>query len=202
MTTTSTCCLSSSLKTMATGQPCVRCPPDPKNCCNAAPWPHRHCSALSPWGELIRQLEDIGERLEQEGSRQPKQRRKRYSDREASCSSGLIGAPREIARNHSSPQPISQQLGCGLGVAAVRWPRCRLGSRGSRGSRSRPGWGVLGAAVSLQSGRVDLQQDERDLFGPLQLRVRPSDEDQQRQGVLHLVAPGSAALPASELKAA
>ena len=33
-------------------------------------------------GELIRQLEDIGERLEQEGSRQPKQRRKRYSDRE------------------------------------------------------------------------------------------------------------------------
>ena len=103
-------------------------------------------------GELIRQLEDIGERLEQEGSRQPKQRRKRYSDREAIAQVASSGAPREVARNHRSPQPISEQLGCGLGVAAVRWPRCRLGSRGSRGSRSRPGWGVLGAAVSLQSG--------------------------------------------------
>ena len=63
--------------------------------------------------------------------------------------------------------------------------------------------GVFWALLFLCSqGRVDLQQDERDLFGPLQLRVRPSDEDQQRQGVLHFVPPGSAALPASELKAA
>ena len=186
---------------MATGQPCVRCPPDPKNCCNAAPWPHRHCSARH-LGELIRQLEDIGERLEQEGSRQPKQRRKRYSDREA------IAQVASLAHREKLPETTAA-LSQFLSSWDVGWEWQQFDGLVAAWAAVAPEdldqdrVGVFWALLFLCSqGRVDLQQDERDLFGPLQLRVRPSDEDQQRQGVLHFVPPGSAALPASELKAA
>ncbi len=103
-------------------------------------------------GELIRQLEDIGERLEQEGGRQPKQRRKRYSDREA------IAQVASLAHREKLPETTA-----GLSQFLSRWDVgwewqqfdglvAAWAAVAPRGSRSRPGWGVLGAAVSLQSG--------------------------------------------------
>ena len=153
-------------------------------------------------GELIRQLEDIGERLEQEGSRQPKQRRKRYSDREA------IAQVASLAHREKLPETTAA-LSQFLSSWDVGWEWQQFDGLVAAWAAVAPEdldqdrVGVFWALLFLCSqGRVDLQQDERDLFGPLQLRVRPSDEDQQRQGVLHFVPPGSAALPASELKAA
>ena len=153
-------------------------------------------------GELIRQLEDIGERLEQEGGRQPKQRRKRYSDREA------IAQVASLAHREKLPETTAA-LSQFLSRWDVGWEWQQFDGLVAAWAAVAPEdldqdrVGVFWALLFLCSqGRVDLQQDERDLFGPLQLRVRPSEEDQQRQGVLHFVPPGSAALPASELKAA
>ena len=153
-------------------------------------------------GELIRQLEDIGERLEQEGSRQPRQRRKRYSDREA------IAQVASLAHREKLPETTAA-LSQFLSNWDVGWEWQQFDGLVTAWAAVAPEdldqdrVGVFWALLFLCSqGRVDLQQDEKDLFGPLQLRVRPSEEDQQRQGVLHFVPPGSAALPASELKAA
>ena len=108
----STCCLSSFAEDDGDWPALRALPSRPKT----AATPHRAPPPLQrpvTLGELIRQLEDIGERLEQEGSRQPKQRRKRYSDREAIAQVALTGAPREVARNHRSPQPISEHWDVG-----------------------------------------------------------------------------------------
>ena len=63
--------------------------------------------------------------------------------------------------------------------------------------------GVFWALLFLCSqGKVDLQQEEGELFGPLLLRYRPDGRERTRQGVLELVPTGSAAPPARVLEAA
>jgi len=153
-------------------------------------------------GELIRQLEDIGERLEEQGSRAPRQRRKRYSDREAIAQVAALAHREKLPETTAA---LSVFLGewddaldwQGFDALVAAWAEV------APADLDRDRVGVFWALLFLCSqGKVDLQQQEGELFGPLQLRYRADGRERTRQGVLELVPTGSAAPPARTLEAA
>jgi segregation and condensation protein A len=152
-------------------------------------------------GELIQQLEAMAEQLEQQGPRALRQRPKRYSDREA------IAAVSALAHREKLPEttaalslflghwdPCDQWVGFDELVAA--W------AAAAPADLDQDRVGVFWALLFLCSqGRVELQQSETNLFGPLQLR-RLLLEGEQLQRTLAFPSDGSAALPARSLQAA
>ena len=153
-------------------------------------------------GELIRQLEDIGERLEEQGPRAPRQRRKRYSDREA------IAQVAALAHREKLPETTAAlSLFLGDWDEAIEWQGfdalVAAWAQAAPDDLDSDRVGVFWALLFLCSqGKVDLQQQEGELFGPLQLRYRPDGRERTRQGVLELVPTGSDAPPARVLEAA
>ena len=153
-------------------------------------------------GELIRQLEDIGERLDEQGSRPGRVRRRRYSDREA------IAQVAALAHREKLPETTAA-----LSVFLSRWEDAlewlnfeqlvEAWAAAAPEDLDKDRVGVFWALLFLCSqGRVDLQQPEGELFGPLRLRYRPAEADGLTQTVLPLNPAGSAARPDADLKAA
>ncbi|MFQ6538497.1 MULTISPECIES: segregation/condensation protein A [Aphanothece] len=156
-------------------------------------------------GELIRQLEDIAERLEQEeGRRQVRQRPRRYSDRAA------IEQVATLAHREKLPETtaaLSQFLlswdpaqdWVGFEGLVEAWA-VTVETRQAEADLDRDRVGVFWALLFLcHQGKVELEQPGG-LFGPLSLR-RLLDSGESRQ--LPLVATaGSAPLAAVERLAA
>ena len=156
-------------------------------------------------GELIRQLEDIAARLEEEGPRQRRQKPKRYSDREA------IAQVTGLAHREKLPETTAA-LSVFLGQWGPGQEWVSFDSLVDAWAAAAPPdldhdrVGVFWALLFLCSqGRVDLQQNEKDLFGPLELRCLLQEGEQLQRTLTFPTAgspSGSAALPARELQAA
>ncbi|MEB3176577.1 MAG: segregation/condensation protein A [Synechococcus sp.] len=153
-------------------------------------------------GELIRQLEDIGERLDEQGSRPGRVRRRRYSDREA------IAQVAALAHREKLPETTAA-----LSVFLSRWDEALewlnfeqlvvAWAAAAPKDLDQDRVGVFWALLFLCSqGRVDLKQQEGELFGPLQLRYLAAGEEGLHQGVLALNPAGSAAPPDAAQQAA
>jgi segregation and condensation protein A len=151
-------------------------------------------------GELIRQLEDIAERLEQEeGQRVKRQRSKRYSDR------AVIEQVAALAHREKLPETTAA-----LSQFLLQWPQsldwtCFEGlveawAAVAPEDLDSDRVGVFWALLFLCSqGKVELEQ-QGGLFGPLQLK-RLLDERESVQLPLHAEL-GSARGPAREPLAA
>jgi segregation and condensation protein A len=153
-------------------------------------------------GELIRQLEDIAERLEQEDQQnRPKQRSKRYSDR------AVIEQVAALAHREKLPETTAA-----LSQFLLQWEPCRDWSGFELLVQD---WaavapadldcdrvGVFWALLFLCSqGRVELEQ-QGGLFGPLQLRRLQADAGSAATGPWPSAAEGSALGPSREVLAA
>lgn len=154
--------------------------------------------------ELIRQLEEIAERLEEEGRRPSERRGRRYSERVAIAQVAAL-AHREklpettaaLSRFIQSDWPGEGQSWLGFEALVAAWGAWLEAAPGDDLDRDRVGvfWALL--FLSAQ-GKVELLQ-EGGLFGPLSLRRLWSVVD-HRPG--EAPAQGSAALPAPEAIAA
>lgn len=143
-------------------------------------------------GELIRQLEEIASRLEQEaGDQGPRHRRpRRYSDREA------IAQVAALAHREKLPETTAA-----LALFLVGWEPAAAGcdfeqlvaawDTAAPPDLDRDRVGVFWALLFLcAQGRVTLEQDPEDLFGNLRL-ARCSDTENPVQ--LSMVAAGTPA---------
>ncbi|MFN9630083.1 MAG: segregation/condensation protein A [Cyanobacteriota bacterium] len=150
-------------------------------------------------GELIRQLEDIAERLEQDGPRPRERRGRRYSDRAA------IAQVTALAHREKLPETtaaLSRFIQCcwpgeaqswltfdGLVAAWGSWLEAEADE-----DLDRDRVGVFWALLFLSAqGRVELIQ-EGGLFGPLSLRrlwavMDPPEADSPMEGSASLPAP-------------
>ncbi|SBO44850.1 segregation/condensation protein A [Cyanobium sp. NIES-981] len=162
-------------------------------------------------GELIRQLEDIAERLEQDAGRpRQRQRQRRYSERAA------IAQVAALAHREKLPETTAA-----LSRFLLRWPPAqewvdfeRLVGAWSQAALEpaqageddldRDRVGVFWALLFLcHQGKVDLEQ-QGGLFGRLSLRrcaetrAEPLVDAQTGAGLSHLAASGSAPRPAAE----
>ena len=133
-----------------------------------APPPQRRPVSL---GELIRQLEDIASRLEQEAGEagQRQRRSRRYSDREA------IAQVAALAHREKLPETTAA-----LALFLVTWEPAEAGcdfehlveawDTAAPPDLDRDRVGVFWALLFLcAQGRVTLEQDPQDLFGTLRL---------------------------------
>jgi segregation and condensation protein A len=155
-------------------------------------------------GELIRQLEDIAARLEQDGPRQRERRGRRYSERVAIAQVAAL-AHREklpettaaLSRFIQASWPGDGQSWLPFDALVAEWGDWVEAAAQEDLDRDRVGvfWALL--FLSAQ-GKVELHQ-EGGLFGPLSLRrllavVEETEGDASAQG--------SASLPAPEVIAA
>ncbi len=155
-------------------------------------------------GELIRQLEDIAERLEQEGARPRERRGRRYSERVAIAQVAAL-AHREklpettaaLSRFIQVSWPGDGQSWMAFDALVESWGAWVEAAAQEDLDRDRVGvfWALL--FLSAQ-GKVELRQDGG-LFGPLSLRRLLAVVEETEA-----VAPeqGSASLPAPEVIAA
>jgi segregation and condensation protein A len=158
-------------------------------------------------GELIRQLEDIAERLENdEGSARHRPRSRRYSERAA------IAQVAGLAHREKLPETtaaLSLFLAAGKGAAqggewlgfddlVCLWQEAAPAGDADDLDRDRVGvfWALL---FLCAQGRVDLDQ-QGGLFGPLRLRTRQESAEEVITGWGD--GQGSARGPARELLAA
>jgi segregation and condensation protein A len=153
-------------------------------------------------GELIRQLEDIAERLElEEGRGRPRQRIRRYSERAAIAQVAALAHREKLPETTAA---LSGFLRTWAGSASSQWvgfeelvgawaPVAR--DKGDDLDDDRVGvfWALL---FLCSQGKVDLEQ-QGGLYGPLQLRRLLDTGDS-----LQLPGQGSARGPARELLAA
>jgi segregation and condensation protein A len=128
-------------------------------------------------GELIRQLEDIAERLEQqEGSGRSRVRSKRYSDRAAIAQVAALAHREKLPETTAA---LSRYLQDWEATAETGWVDfeqlvCAWGEevdrRGASEDLDRDRVGVFWALLFLSAqGRLELEQSGG-LFGPLRLR--------------------------------
>ncbi len=150
-------------------------------------------------GELIQQLEDIATRLEEQGPRQRRQAPKRYSEREA------IAQVTALAHREKLPETtaaLSVFLGkWGPGTSWVDFEQLVTAwEKAAPADLDSDRVGVFWALLFLCSqGRVDLEQDGSQLFGPLRLRCLLQAGEGVQQEISWI---GSAPQPARELQAA
>ncbi len=151
-------------------------------------------------GELIRQLEDIAERLEQgEGSGRAKSRGRRYSERAA------IEQVAALAHREKLPETTAALSHFLLEwQAASDWVNFEVlvdaWAEAAPPDLDRDRVGVFWALLFLCSqGRVDLQQDG-DLFGPLHLRGCQEGVGTLPSALPHRLVPAPS--PAREVQAA
>ncbi len=150
-------------------------------------------------GELIRQLEDIAARLEQDGPRLRERRGRRYSERVAIAQVAAL-AHREklpettaaLSRFIQASWPGDGQSWLGFDALVDAWGAWVEAAAQEDLDRDRVGvfWALL--FLSAQ-GKVELQQ-EGGLFGPLSLRrllavVEETDTDASAEGSASLPAP-------------
>jgi segregation and condensation protein A len=155
-------------------------------------------------GELIRQLEDIAARLEQEGPRPRERRGRRYSERVAIAQVAAL-AHREklpettaaLSRFLQASWPSDGQSWLGFDALVTSWGAWVEAAAQEDLDRDRVGvfWALL--FLSAQ-GKVELRQ-EGGLFGPLSLR-RLLAVAEEADG--EPFSEGSASLPAPEAIAA
>jgi segregation and condensation protein A len=155
-------------------------------------------------GELIRQLEDIAERLEQEeGRSRTRQRPKRFSDRAAIAQVAAL-AHREklpettaaLSRFLQEWQPAAALDWVGFEQLVAAWG-CHVDGQGAGDDLDRDRVGVFWALLFLSSqGRIELEQ-QGGLFAPLSLRRRLESGE-----AALLPLPGSAQGAAPTLQAA
>ncbi|MEB3333952.1 MAG: segregation/condensation protein A [Cyanobacteriota bacterium] len=150
-------------------------------------------------GELIRQLEDIAERLEQEGPRPRERRGRRFSDRVAIAQVTALAHREKLPETTAALSRFIQSCWPGDGQAwltfdalVTAWGTWLEAAAEEDLDRDRVGvfWALL--FLSAQ-GRVELLQ-EGGLFGPLSLRrlwavVDPTEEDSSGEGSASLPAP-------------
>jgi segregation and condensation protein A len=128
-------------------------------------------------GELIRQLEDIAERLEQqEGSGRPRVRSKRYSDRAAIAQVAALAHREKLPETTAA---LSRYLQDWEATAETSWVDFEqlvgawgeeVDRRGAGEDLDRDRVGVFWALLFLSAqGRLELEQSGG-LFGPLRLR--------------------------------
>ncbi len=155
-------------------------------------------------GELIRQLEDIAERLEQDGPRPRERRGRRYSDRVAIAQVAAL-AHREklpettaaLSRFIQASWPGDGQSWLAFDALVSAWAAWVEAAAQEDLDRDRVG--VFWALLFLSSqGKVELRQ-EGGLFGPLSLRRLLAAVE---AGNGEPVVEGSASLPAPEVIAA
>lgn len=155
-------------------------------------------------GELIRQLEEIAERLEQDGRRPSERRGRRYSERVAIAQVAALAHREKLpettaALSHFLHTSWPGQGQCWLGFDALvaAWGTWLEASPEQDLDRDRVG--VFWALLFLSSqGKVELSQ-EGGLFGPLSLRRLWAVSE---QGPAEAAGEGSASLPAPEVIAA
>lgn len=131
-------------------------------------------------GELIRQLEDIAERLEQEEGRQrSRQRPKRYSDSAAIAQVAALAHREKLPETTAALGRFLQQhhqdaqVWLGFEELVLRW-RQAVEQAGAQEELDGDRVGVFWALLFLCSqGSVELEQ-QGGLFGPLRLRRAPS----------------------------
>ena len=130
-------------------------------------------------GELIRQLEDIAERLErEEGRSRTKQRPKRFSDRAAIAQVAALAHREKLPETTAA---LSRFLQDWQPTAALGWVSFEqlvtdwgdhIDRQGAGDDLDRDRVGVFWALLFLSSqGRIELEQ-HGGLFGPLSLRRR------------------------------
>ncbi len=155
-------------------------------------------------GELIRQLEDIADRLEQqEGQGRSRARSKRYSDRAAIAQVAALAHREKLPETTAA---LSRFLMGWEGSEAMMWLDFEqlvsawgeeVDRRGADDELDRDRVGVFWALLFLSAqGRLELEQNEG-LFGPLRLRRLPEAGEAAQLPLL-----GSAAGAARPLLAA
>ena len=155
-------------------------------------------------GELIRQLEDIAERLEkEEGRSRTKQRVKRFSDRAAIAQVAALAHREKLPETTAALslflqewQPTAALEWVGFEQLVADWGS-HVDRRGAGEDLDRDRVGVFWALLFLSSqGRIELEQ-RGGLFGPLSLRRRLEAGE-----TVQLPLPGSAQGAAPRLQAA
>lgn len=130
-------------------------------------------------GELIRQLEDIAERLEnEEGSSRARQRPKRFSDRAAIAQVAALAHREKLPETTAALSRFLQEWPAAAAMEWVGFERL-VADWGNHVDRWKAGEdldrdrvGVFWALLFLSSqGRIELEQ-QGGLFGPLSLRRR------------------------------
>ena len=155
-------------------------------------------------GELIRQLEDIAERLEQEGPRPRERRGRRYSERVAIAQVAALAHREKLPETTAALNRFIQASWPGDGQAWLAFDALVAAwgawvEAAAQEDLDRDRVGVFWALLFLSAqGKVELLQ-EGGLFGPLSLRrlltvVEEAEADPSGEG--------SASLPASEAIAA
>jgi segregation and condensation protein A len=146
-------------------------------------------------GELIRQLEDIAERLEQqEGGGRARVRNKRYSDRAAIAQVAALAHREKLPETTAA---LSRYLQDWQGSAGADWVDFEqlVGAWGEEVDRrnasddlDRDRVGVFWALLFLSAqGRLELEQSGG-LFGPLRLRRIPENQEMAQR---HQLAAGA-----------
>ncbi len=128
-------------------------------------------------GELIRQLEDIAERLEQqEGVGRPRVRSKRYSDRAAIAQVAALAHREKLPETTAALSRYLQEWEATAETGWVNFEQLvvawgeEVDRRGAGEDLDRDRVGVFWALLFLSAqGRLELEQSGG-LFGPLQLR--------------------------------
>ncbi len=128
-------------------------------------------------GELIRQLEDIAERLEQqEGQGRPRQRAKRYSDRAAIAQVAALAHREKLPETTAALSRFLQDWEVTAPTAWVDFEQLvtawgeEVDRRGAGDDLDRDRVGVFWALLFLSAqGRLELEQSGG-LFSPLRLR--------------------------------
>ncbi|MFM7266813.1 MAG: segregation/condensation protein A [Cyanobium sp.] len=128
-------------------------------------------------GELIRQLEDIAERLEQqEGTGRPRVRSKRYSDRAAIAQVAALAHREKLPETTAALSRYLQEWEATAETSWVDFEQLvaawgeEVDRRGAGEDLDRDRVGVFWALLFLSAqGRLELEQSGG-LFGPLQLR--------------------------------
>jgi len=158
-------------------------------------------------GELIRQLEDIAERLEQEEGRgRQRQRAKRYSERAAIAQVAALAHREKLPETTAALSRFLQTASITASSEwlcferlVVVWSEAVEGNAASE-DLDCDRVGVFWALLFLSSqGKVELEQ-KGGLYGPLQLRPLASREEEHL--ARRVPDQGSAGGPASDLLAA